>query len=51
MFLENVTNLSSSNVCLDGNVTLNSICTYDLICWSWQIARGMQFLNSRNVCF
>ncbi|XP_020711039.2 vascular endothelial growth factor receptor 1-like [Athalia rosae] len=25
------------------------ICTQDLVCWAWQVARGMEYLSSRNV--
>ncbi|XP_020711050.2 vascular endothelial growth factor receptor 1-like isoform X1 [Athalia rosae] len=28
---------------------LKPICTQDLLCWAWQVARGMEYLSSRNV--
>lgn len=28
---------------------LNSVCTRDLICWCFQIARGMRYLANRKV--
>ncbi|XP_046599394.1 platelet-derived growth factor receptor alpha-like isoform X2 [Neodiprion lecontei] len=28
---------------------LNPVCTRDLLCWAWQVSRGMEYLSSRNV--
>jgi len=33
------------------NLITKPISTHDLICWSFQVARGMEYLASRNVCF
>lgn len=32
------------------NTLIKTLHTYDLICWSWQVARGMEYLTSRKVC-
>lgn len=32
------------------NLILKPSCTNDLICWSFQVARGMEYLASRKVC-
>lgn len=29
---------------------INPSCTYDLVCWSLQIARGMEYVAMKNVC-
>ncbi|VVC44268.1 Protein kinase, ATP binding site,Tyrosine-protein kinase, active site,Immunoglobulin [Cinara cedri] len=31
------------------NLTVKPICTHDLICWSFQVARGMEYLASRKI--
>ncbi|XP_046614588.1 vascular endothelial growth factor receptor 1-like isoform X1 [Neodiprion virginianus] len=28
---------------------LKPICTHDLLCWAWQVSRGMEYLSRRNV--
>jgi len=32
------------------NLIVKPSCTHDLICWSFQVARGMEYLASRKVC-
>jgi len=33
------------------NLIVKPSCTHDLICWSFQVARGMEYLASRKVYF
>lgn len=32
------------------NLIIKPSCTHDLLCWSFQVARGMEYLASRKVC-
>ncbi|XP_055309604.1 vascular endothelial growth factor receptor kdr-like [Sitodiplosis mosellana] len=40
---------STSNNSIDSNVVINQITTTDLLCWSFQITRGMHYLASCKV--
>lgn len=31
------------------NVNISALCTHDLICWSYQVARGMEYLSGKKV--
>lgn len=33
------------------NENVKPLCAHDLICWSFQVSRGMAYLASRKVCF
>lgn len=33
----------------ESELQARSVCTLDLLCWAFQIARGMDYLSSRNV--
>jgi len=38
-----------SNYRGDYKGTTNPVCTHDLLCWAFQVARGMDYLASRKV--
>ncbi|KAL7045402.1 hypothetical protein ACKWTF_002226 [Chironomus riparius] len=38
-----------SNYGMDYKGPVRSVCTSDLVCWSFQIARGMEYLSSRKI--
>lgn len=38
-----------SNYGMDYKGPVRSVCTSDLVCWSFQVARGMDYLSSRKV--
>lgn len=38
-----------SNYRSDYKGTTRPVCTHDLLCWAFQVARGMDYLSSRKV--
>lgn len=41
---------SSQHIDFENDVD-RPLCTHDLVCWAFQISRGMAYLASRRVCF
>lgn len=49
VFIKTYTDFFDFFFIIDSIPTPKSVCTSDLICWSYQIARGMDYLSSKNV--